>query len=488
MNPSLFIDHEWSQGSGDLFESINPINGQCLWRGAAAGTEAIDSAVRAARRAQLEWSAMTVDERMVYIRSFHDLVKADIEGFARTISNETGKPLWESKTEVSAVLGKIDISHKAYWERTGERESRATGVRSRLRHRAHGVVAILGPYNFPAHLPNGHIVPALIAGNTIVFKPSELTPLVAERMTEYWQQVNLPPGVFNLVQGAAQTGKALAEHAGIDGLFFTGSSRTGKMLQNQFAGDTGRILALEMGGNNPLLVWNTKQLDAAAYHTVQSTYLSAGQRCTCARRLILQTGEEGDHILRRLQRLISNIIVGAPDDLPEPFMGPVISNCAADRLMGAQQRLLELGAKPIIEMTRPDAERPMLTPGLLECTGVSGIPDEEYFGPLLQLYRANDLEEAIRIVNNTRYGLSAGVLSDSAEVYQQFYTQCRAGIVNWNRPLTGASSALPFGGTGASGNHNPGAYYAADYCAYPVASLESDQLTLPKTFSPGLLM
>ncbi len=486
MNHNLFIDNKWSDDGGDLFESINPVNGERLWRGAAAGTRAVDSAVCAARRAQPEWSAKTVDERMAFIRSFHDLVKHDAEGFARTISDETGKPLWESRSEVSTVLAKVDISHKAYLDRTGEKESTTAGVRSRLRHKAQGVVALFGPYNFPAHLPNGHIMPALIAGNTIVFKPSELTPLVAERMTGYWQRANLPPGVFNLVQGAVETGKILATHQRIDGLFFTGSSYTGELLHQQFAVDTRRILALEMGGNNPLLVWDTDQLDAAAYYTVQSAYLSAGQRCSCARRLIIQAGEGGDRFLRRLQLLIGNITVGAPDDIPEPFMGPVISNSAADSLLRAQQHLLELGARPLIEMTRPDLEKPLLTPGLVDCTGVSDIPDEEYFGPLLQFYRANDLEQAIRIANNTRYGLSAGILSDSAEVYQQFYNQCRAGIINWNRPLTGASSKAPFGGTGASGNHNPGAYYAADYCAYPVASLECNQLTLPDAFSPGL--
>lgn len=355
-----------------------------------------------------------------------------------------------------------------------------------VRHRPHGVVAVFGPFNFPGHLPNGHIVPALLAGNTVVFKPSELTPLVAQKTVACWQAAGLPPGVINLIQGGRETGSSLAAHPAIDGLFFTGSPATGKALHRQFAGQPGKILALEMGGNNPLVVYGVSDLEAAAYHTIQSAFLSAGQRCTCARRLIVPEGAEGDRYIERLCQMMGTLRIGPYTDCPEPFMGPMINNQAAERLLDTQASLVAKGGKALVPMRRLKEGLPFLSPGLMEVTAVIERPDVEAFGPLLQLIRCEDFSAAIEEANRTAYGLSAGLFSDYAELFDTFYRQIRAGIVNWNRPLTGASSAAPFGGVGDSGNHRPSAYYAADYCAYPVASLEADQLTLPATLSPGI--
>jgi succinylglutamic semialdehyde dehydrogenase len=357
-----------------------------------------------------------------------------------------------------------------------------------LRHKPHGVVAVFGPYNFPGHLPNGHIVPALLAGNSVLFKPSELTPKVAELTVKCWIEAGLPAGVLNLLQGARETGIALAANPGIDGLFFTGSSRTGNHLHQQFAGRPDKILALEMGGNNPLVVDQVADLDAAVYTIIQSAFISAGQRCTCARRLLVPQGAWGDTLLARLVAVSSTIEVGAFDQQPAPFMGSVISLGAAKALMDAQEHLLANGAVALLEMTQPQAQAALLTPGILDVTAVADRPDEELFGPLLQVIRYADFEAAIAEANDTDYGLAAGLLSDSEARYQQFWLESRAGIVNWNKQLTGAASSAPFGGVGASGNHRASAYYAADYCAYPVASLETPSLVLPATLTPGVKM
>ncbi|MGB7405951.1 MAG: succinylglutamate-semialdehyde dehydrogenase, partial [Pacificimonas sp.] len=445
--------------------------------GPVADATAVDVAVKTARAAQPAWEATPIAERRELLQRYQNAVRDRADDLARMIARETGKPFWETKTEVAATMGKVDISVQAYQERTGSRVKEGDDFAQALRHRAHGVLGVLGPYNFPAHLPNGHIVPALLAGNTIVFKPSELTPGTAALMKECWDTAGLPDGCLQVVQGAGDTGAALSGHGGIDGLLFTGSARTGHMLERQFAETPGRILALEMGGNNPLVVWNLHEqdLDAAAALIVQSAYLSSGQRCTCARRLIVEDGKQ-DELIARVADLAGDLIVGAPFDDPAPFMGPVVSNKAADGLQKQALSLVAKGAKPILPFTQPDPDKPFVRPALLDVTDVAERPDEEMFGPVLQMIRVADFDAAMAAANDTRFGLAAGLIGGDEDLYADFRRRARAGIVNWNRPTNGASSAAPFGGVGHSGNHRPSAYYAADYCAYPVASLEHEKV------------
>jgi succinylglutamic semialdehyde dehydrogenase len=384
------------------------------------------------------------------------------------------------------MLDKIDISIKAYKERTGIIERDIPGARSVTRHKPHGVIAVFGPFNLPGHLPNGHIVPALLAGNTIVFKPSRYTPMVAEQVVGLWQQAGLPKGGINLLQGERELGAALAQHHGIDGILFTGSAQTGRALHKQFADQPQRLLALEMGGNNPLIVTNSADQEAAVYHTIVSAYISAGQRCTCARRLYAPSDAQGDAFVEKLVKAVYQIKVGLHSDEDEPFMGPVISEAVADQLMAVQDRLTAMGGIPLVSMSKLKPGTALLSPGLMNVSAINDLPDEEYFGPFLQLIRYDDIHKAIQMANNTRYGLAAGLFCDDPGTYQIFYSRIRAGIISWNRPLTGASSAAPFGGIGISGNHRPSAYYAADYCAYPVASMEAESLNMPDQLNPGI--
>ena len=229
-------------------------------------------------------------------------------------------------------------------------------------------------------------------------------------------------------------------------------------------------------------------LKAAVYNTIQSAYITAGQRCTCARRLIVMDDQQGQEFVKQLIGATSAIKVGPAGTETEPFMGPVISNAASEQLMDAQEKLIELGAKPLLPMQRIVADKPFVSPGILDVSSIENVPDEEYFGPLLQLVFVKNMDEAIAEANNTRFGLAAGILTDNDEVWEQFYRLSRAGIVNRNRPLTGASGSAPFGGIGASGNHNASAYYAADYSAYPVASLEDDKLALPEKLTTGIVL
>ncbi|OUR75274.1 succinylglutamate-semialdehyde dehydrogenase [Alphaproteobacteria bacterium 46_93_T64] len=486
LSGKLFINGNWQDGHGNTILSTSPTSDAVLLSGKSATEQDVSDAVSAARTAFKNWALLPFEDRVSTIRRYQEVLRAEQNVLAELISLECGKPHWEAKLEVATMIGKIDVSLKSHEARTGTTEAEVPGAVARLRHKPHGVIAVFGPFNFPGHLPNGHIVPALLAGNTIVFKPSEQTAGVGEFMTSCWEEAELPAGVLNLVQGNSETGIELSTHDGINGLFFTGSSHTGALLHSEFAGHPAKILALEMGGNNPLIVTDISDIRGAVYHTIQSAFITAGQRCTCARRLIVPIGEEGDHFISALVSATKNIKVGPQMDNSDPFMGSVISNTAADDLLTAQENLSSLGGKILKSMARTVIGKPYLSPGIIDVTSIGKLPDEEYFGPLLQIIRVSDFDTAIDAANNTRYGLSAGLISDDPALYEKFLALSSAGIVNWNRPLTGASGSAPFGGIGASGNHRPSAYYAADYCAYPVASLEAEKADLPAILTPGI--
>ena len=483
---SNFINGQWQAGSGAELVTIDPSTGRQSWSSNASTPADVERAASAARASFTQWALTPVDERVAMCARFRDLLRQHAEELAHIIAEEVGKPLWEARTEVATMANKVDISVQAYGARTGETQAKVADGTAVLRHRPHGVFGVFGPYNFPGHLPNGHIVPALIAGNTVVFKPSEYAPRTAIKTVQLWQQAGLPAGVINLVNGGRDTGIALGREPLLDGVLFTGSCQTGIALHKQFGGQPGKMLALEMGGNNPLVVWDVDDVDAAVHHTVMSAFISAGQRCTCARRLLVQDTPAGAAFIDRLVAVAASLAVGASDAQPQPFMGPVVSAAVAARLVQAQADMVAKGGVTLLQMRQLDPNAGFVTAGIVDVTGAKGIADEEWFGPLLQVIRVASFDAAIEVANATEFGLAAALLSNDEALWKRFSVQARAGIVNWNRPTTGAASSAPFGGVGKSGNHRPSAYYAADYCAYPVASIETGELAMPATLSPGL--
>jgi succinylglutamic semialdehyde dehydrogenase len=483
-----FLGGRWVEGVGAPLLSEDPATGEILWQGRAAVSAEVDRAVRAARAAFPGWADRSLEARAAVLEAFRAGLEKHRAELARTISRETGKPLWESSAEVGTMIGKVALTMEAYRARSSPSSVEKGGERVATRYRPHGVLAVLGPFNMPGHLPNGHIVPALLAGDTVVLKPSELAPLVAERTVVIWEEAGLPDGVLNLVQGGRDTGQALATHPDLDGLLFTGSFEAGRALGRIFAEQPGKILALELGGNNPLVVWDVSEpaLDGAALLAVQSAFVTAGQRCTCARRLIVPRGEQGDHILGRLMQWTERVHVGAFTEHPEPFAGPVISIGAGERVLAAQAELVAHGAHVLVEAMALGARVNLLTPGIIDVTDVKDRADREIFGPLLQVFRARTFDDALVEANHTRFGLAAGLVSDDPELWSEFRSRIRAGVVNWNRPTTGASGALPFGGVGQSGNHRPSGFFAVDYCSYPVATLERSAVSVPDTPLPGI--
>jgi succinylglutamic semialdehyde dehydrogenase len=458
--------------SENIIISTEPATGAELWRGKVGD---VDATVERARRAWPAWAAQPLATRIELVRRFANEVRKENDKFAELIARETGKPLWEARTEVESVIAKVEISVRAYAERTGQRKlDSALQGSAALRHKPHGVMAVLGPYNFPAHLPNGHIVPALIAGNAVIFKPSEKTPAVGEFLSKLFNRAGISAAVMQVLIGGPDEGKALVAHPGIDGVLFTGSAQAGIAINRKLAANPGKIVALEMGGNNPIVLWDTPKISDAATLIVQSAFTSAGQRCTAARRLIVKSSLY-DQAVDEVKRLAGRIIVGGPFDDPAPFMGPVIDIAAADQLTESFLYLMSNGGKPISHMRRSDPALPFIHPGIIDTTAMAERPDVELFGPLLQVIKVDSFDAAIAEANNTRFGLSASLIGGSPQDYNRFWANIRAGIVNWNRPTNGASSAAPFGGIGLSGNHRPAAFYAADYCAYPVASSEMEQ-------------
>lgn len=479
-----WIGGEWVPGSGTELLSLNPATGEILWQGQQASASDVDAATQAAQQAGKVWSRRPLEERVAVLHAFQEQVRQHAEELAVVISREVGKPLWDARSEVQAMLGKIPLTIQALAERRPEQQVEVGAALGLTRFKPHGVLAVFGPFNFPGHISNGHIAPALLAGNAVIFKPSELTPHVGEFLVRLWQAAGLPPGTLNLLQGSRETGIELVNHPGHQGVLFTGSYQAGVSIVRALAERPEAIVALELGGNNPLIVHELDNIEAAVYATLQSAFLTGGQRCTCARRLIVVEGN--DEFIIRLDETLAHLHVDLPDEDPQPFMGPLIHAAAAQKVLSEQQRLKEAGGSVLVTAVELSLGPAFVTPALIDVTQVQDRSDEEVFGPLLQVIQVPDLAAAIEEANRTRYGLVAGLLSTSREAFEQFYQEVNAGLINWNLPTTGASGQLPFGGTGRSGNHRPAGYFMVDSCNIPIASMQRPDLVLPETLLPGV--
>ncbi|MEO6717439.1 MAG: succinylglutamate-semialdehyde dehydrogenase [Novosphingobium sp.] len=452
--------------------SIEPATGVEFWRGRISD---VGDVVDRARRAWPAWAAQPVSTRMELVRRFANEVRKESDSLAETIARETGKPLWEARAEVEAVISRVEVSIRAFAERTAQRKlDNAIQGTMALRHKPHGVMAVITPFNFPAQLPVAHIIPALIAGNVIVFKPSEKAPATGLLLVQCFHKAGISAAVVQVLIGGPTEGMALVSHDGIDGVLFTGSAHAGIAINCKLAARPDKIAALEMGGNNPIIVWDTPKIADAAVLIIQSAFSSSGQRCTAARRVIIKDSMY-DAIIAEVKSLADRILVGAPLDVPSPFMGPVIDNESADGLTESFLYLLSNGGRPIKHLVRTQGDLPFLSPAIIDTTAMADRPDVELFGPILQVMRVDDFDLAIAEANNTRFGLAAALIGGNPQEYNRFWANIRAGIVNWNRPTIGAAPGAPFGGIGLSGNHRPSGFYAADYSAYAVASAEMEQ-------------
>jgi succinylglutamic semialdehyde dehydrogenase len=465
-------------------ESLNPFSGQLLWRGEESARHTIDDAVDAARTAFKKWSSMSPAERQAILARFGSLVRERAELLTHIIAIEAGKPLWESRIEVNSLVTKVDASIDAYKSRASDSAREVRGLCSKTSFVPHGVMAVLGPFNFPASMANGHIMPALLAGNTVVFKPSELTPVVGLVVSRLWQEAGLPPGVLNCVTGGKDTAEYLVAHKDVAGVLFVGSHAAGMSILRALADSPEKIVAVEMGGNSPLVIWDYENLDAAIHVIIQSSFISAGQRCSAARRLFVR--KEDRQLIPRLKAVLSSLRIGDFNQTPEPYYGPVIRTTAADKILCRVGELISAGADPILLPQRNGPIGTVITPGLLGVDDCSDDRDEEIFGPILKVYRYSSIDEAITLANNTQFGLAAGIVCRERSVFDKFFHEVKAGIINWNQQLTGATTLAPFGGVKHSGNFRPAGFLSVDYCSYAVASFEVEKPKLPDVPTPGI--
>lgn len=481
-----YVNGKWHIGHGDKFNSISPIDSSVIWEGNNSTKSDLDECINAACLIKEQWENTPIEVRYEYVRKFATLVNDRIDEIARLISQEVGKPFWEAKTEAKALTGKVEPTINAYEYRNKELlRPMANGAVSRTTFKPLGVIVTISPYNFPAHMANGHIIAALVCGNCVIWKPSEKCPMVAEKVMEIWNEVGLPNGVINMVQGDGKVGEYFCGNQNINGIFFTGSFSVGDKIRKMC--NTTKMCALEMGGDSPLVVWNVNDIEASVIGTIQSAFITSGQRCSSARRIIVKNDASGDKYIERLIEYVKGIKLGNPFDEQQPYMGPMKDEELANAVLDYQNELLELGAKALIKCEHHKLGNCFVTPGLIDVTPIRDkIINREVVGPFIRICRVDSFEEAIIEANNTEYGLAAGIFTDDEDLYREFYKKVKAGLINWNQQLTGASGMAPFGGIKNSGNYRPSGYFAVDYCVYAVAAIENNNLKKPEKLPVGI--
>jgi succinylglutamic semialdehyde dehydrogenase len=450
----------------------------------------IERACAEAKKAYLPWARLTMDERRAYLLRLKDVFEAHVDMMARTIARDTGKPLWESLTEAKALGQKIDITLNHSLKLVAEERipNALPGVEGVIRHRSRGVMAVVGPFNFPAHLPNGHIIPALIAGNTVVYKPSEQTPAVGQLYAELIHKANLPKGVFNLVYGDGEGGRRLVNNEHVDGVLFTGSYEVGLKIKQETMTHYWKLLALEMGGKNTTVVWEDADMEKAVYETLIGAYMTAGQRCACTSRVIVHP-KLADEFTEKFYQKAKKLSIGYWAD--DPFMGPLINQGAVEKYVRFQEIANRENCESVMRGKALELDRKghYVTPSIhlvKKFDPQSVYQKSEIFGPNVAIHTESDFSRAMEIVNSSGYGLVMSLFSKNVELYREAQLLARVGILNFNRTTNGASSRLPFGGMGKSGNDRPSAHFAIQYCTVPVASLEDPTAYDPTKDLPGM--
>ena len=448
-----------------------------------ADAAAVHAAVSRARAAFAGWRDAGLPARSAALRRFGEAARARSDELARLIAREVGKALWDARAEAALLGPKVDVTLGEGMRCVAPLEP-AAGQRASFGPR--GVLAVYGPFNFPAHLPNGHIAPALATGNTVVFKPSEIAPVVGDWMVQLWRGAGLPEGVLEIVQGGSDTGRALAVHPGVDGILFTGSYATGRAIQRATLDQPHKLLALELGGSNAMLVLADADLDLAVSEAALSIAATTGQRCTSARRLFVERSIF-ESFCGKLRAVLEGLRIGPPLEAGV-FMGPLASLAGYEALQRMRTLAPEAGGERLLGVD-PDLPPPYVGAGLVAFPSLRQTHPyqrEEIFGPEAALYPVDDLDQAIAAANDSDYGLAAAVMTRARAKYEHCVGRIRSGILNWNKATVGASGRLPFGGSGKSGNDRPAGVTATVYCTVPQAHLENEAAFDASALPPGM--
>jgi len=436
--PSDLVGGQFLPIAGNEIVSTNPARpAEVLWSGTPVLSH-VDIAVKAARAALPVWSQWPIEKRIAVLRRYQVIVARRKQEIGELICDETGKAMWDSQAEAGILAGKVDItlddSEFGGFGRVKEFSFNLSESRiGRCNYKPHGVMAVIGPYNFPAHLPNGHIVPALLMGNTVILKPSEKTPATGQALVEMFHEAleaeGAPAGVVNLVQGGPQTAIKLTTNPDIDGILFTGSWPVGRKILEANLDHPGKMVALELGGNNPAVVMPDAHLEQAVIEVVRAAFVTTGQRCTCTRRLIVHE-DIAERFTAAVVKAASALVVGDPRSEKPVFIGPLISEVARGTVLAFQAKLIESGAESLLKAeprsTDGSTEGHYITPGILRVDRFSATDscdagcDMEVFGPLLRITTVASLDEAIEQANATRYGLAASIFTTDPESQRRF--------------------------------------------------------------------
>ncbi len=462
-----YIGGVFAGGAGEAFSSVDPYRGGVVLE-ARADVAAVDAAVKAARAAAKGWRRASLDDRIAALHRVRGKVGAHVERIAEAITAEMGKPIGEARVEAKSIAGKIDgviagLPH--------ELPPAAPGAPGEQRFHALGVVGVVGPFNFPVHLCNTHVIPALVVGNTVVVKPSEVTPLCGQRYAELFEDAGFPAGVLNVVHGRGEVGAALVAQAGVDGVVFTGSYATGRRIRQATFDQPHKKVSLELGGRNPAVVFDDADLDQAVREIALGALLTSGQRCTATSRVVVTPGI-APKLIARLTALFSAAKPGDPTD-GATFFGPLASVAARDRFLAALAGAREAPTVEVLVESEEADGAAGVTPSLYRVSGDEPHLRDELFGPHVDLEVAVDEADALARAARNPYGLSASLFSARPEALEDFYDAVRVGVVNFNRSTNGASGLLPFGGIGMSGNWRPAGSCAPRLTTWPVAVMQA---------------
>jgi aldehyde dehydrogenase (NAD+) len=470
-----FVAGNWHEAAGETFQSINPARvRETIGVFPQSDKGRVDQAVQAARQAFPEWRRTSRIHRGELFDRLAQLVKRDVDGLAELVAREAGKAINEARADVVEGLHMIQYvfgtAREPFGEVVGSEFSEKDAF---LRNKPRGVVAVITPWNFPFAIPLWMLGPSLLEGNTAVFKPSEDTPAVGQRLVELFDEAGFPPGAVNLVHGDGSTGAALVEHAEVDVVCFTGSYEVGRHIQQVCAGDYRKIAACEMGSKSSVIVLEDARMELAVNAGVLSAYKTSGQRCVSAGRILVHRNRF-DEFAEKFVAVSRRLRIGDPLDA-SVFMGPLINQAGVDKVLGYNQLARDEGAEVLLEGGKLDegawADGHFLSPFVYRMEHGSGVRciREEVFGPHVALIPFESDEEAIEIYNDTDYGLSMAVITEDYRRWRRFRDECDYGMGYVNLPCIGAEVHLPFGGVKKSGNGRPSAKALVDTVTHKTA-------------------
>lgn len=477
MRGKNYIGGKWVEArGGKTFESRNPARfDQVLGVFPLSDREDAEAAVAAAKAAFPAWCALSRVKRGEFLERFVEIVKAETGEFARLVASEAGKALNEAKADV------VEGIHMAQFifghARLPSGQALASEIAEKdayMLRKPKGVVAVITPWNFPFAIPLWLITPALLEGNAVVFKPTEDTPLVGEKIVECFERAGLPPGVLNLVQGMGEeAGWPVVVHPDVDVVLFTGSYEVGARIKEACAKDYRKMCACEMGGKNAMIICQDAELDLAVRGAILSAFKTTGQRCTSASRLMIHESRM-EEFTKAFVAMARRIIIGDPLD-ERVFMGPLINEAATKKVGFYNQLAKQEGAEVLLDGGRKeDGEYRrgyFFSPFIyrMEHRRDARVLHEEVFGPHVALVPFRTLDEAIAIHNDVEYGLAFSVITEDYRTARLLQQACEFGVGYWNLPTIGAEVHLPFGGVKKSGTGMPASWPLLDVVTHKVA-------------------